>query len=99
MKGLTVSLSFFIQHSTSNIQHSAEPFVSRFDDESVERLRQLLAQRPAIEIDAPEHRRACVLVPLVRDLNGSWSILFSRRSDQLQSHSGQIAFPGGAVEA
>ena len=42
-------------------------------------------------------RRACVLVPLIRDHEG-WSILFSRRSDQLQAHGGQIAFPGGAVE-
>ena len=69
----------------------------RFDAEALGRLRELLAQRPAIEIDAPQHRRACVLVPLIAD-NGGWSILFSRRSDQLQAHSGQIAFPGGAVE-
>ena len=71
----------------------------RFDDGSLAQLRDLLAQRPAIEIDAPEHRRACVLVPLIRDPDGRWSILFSRRSDQLQAHSGQVAFPGGAAEA
>lgn len=70
----------------------------RFDDHSLATLRDLLARRPAIAIDAPEHRRACVLIPLIRDRDGSWSILFSRRSDQLQAHSGQIAFPGGAVE-
>src|SRR5260221_9170899 len=52
-----------------------------------------------MEIDAPELRRACVLIPLIRDRAGNWSILFSRRSDQLQAHSGQIAFPGGAVAA
>jgi mutator protein MutT len=69
----------------------------RFDDAALERLRDLLARRPAIAIDAPEYRRACVLVPLVRD-GGGWSILFSRRSANLQAHSGQIAFPGGAVE-
>lgn len=70
----------------------------RFDDAALGRLRVLLAKRPAIEIgDAPQLRRACVLVPLVRDGAG-WSLLFSRRSEQLQAHSGQIAFPGGAVE-
>lgn len=69
----------------------------RFDDAALARLRELLANRPAISIDAPQHRRACVLVPLVRD-DGGWSILFSRRSANLQAHSGQIAFPGGAVE-
>jgi 8-oxo-dGTP pyrophosphatase MutT (NUDIX family) len=71
--------------------------VSRFDDASIERLRRILERRPAIEIDAPEYRRACVLIPLVH-VDGEWSILFSRRSANLAAHSGQIAFPGGAVE-
>jgi 8-oxo-dGTP pyrophosphatase MutT (NUDIX family) len=71
--------------------------VPRFNDQSLERLQQILAQRPAVEINAPQYRRACVLVPLVRDDSG-WSILFSRRSANLAAHSGQVAFPGGAVE-
>jgi 8-oxo-dGTP pyrophosphatase MutT (NUDIX family) len=71
--------------------------VSRFTDASLDRLRQILANRPAIEIDAPEYRRACVLLPIVR-VHDEWSILFSRRSANLAAHSGQIAFPGGAVE-
>ncbi len=70
----------------------------RFDDTSLVHLRRILAARPAMEISAPELRRACVLIPLIRDLAGNWSILFSRRSEQLQAHRGQIAFPGGAVE-
>jgi mutator protein MutT len=69
----------------------------RFDDAALARLSAMLANRAAIAIDAPGHRRACVLVPLVRGEAG-WSILFSRRSANLQAHSGQIAFPGGAVE-
>jgi mutator protein MutT len=69
-----------------------------FDDAAADRLRALLAQRPAIEIDAPQHRRACVLIPLIRN-SGGWSILFTRRSEQLAAHSGQIAFPGGSVES
>ena len=70
--------------------------MKRFDDAALARLRELLARRPAIEIDAPQYRRACVLIPLVR--NDGWSLLFSRRSENLAAHSGQIAFPGGAVE-
>ncbi len=69
----------------------------RFDDAALARLRELVGKRPAIAIDAPQYRRACVLVPLVRD-DAGWSILFSRRSANLAAHSGQIAFPGGAVE-
>jgi mutator protein MutT len=68
-----------------------------FDDAAVERLRGLLAVRPAIEIDAPHLKRACVLIPLIRSGQG-WSILFTRRSENLAAHSGQIAFPGGGVE-
>jgi 8-oxo-dGTP pyrophosphatase MutT (NUDIX family) len=68
-----------------------------FDDAALARLREILAQRPAIEIVAPQHRRACVLIPLMRHGAG-WSILFTRRSENLAAHSGQIAFPGGAVE-
>lgn len=60
-------------------------------------LREVLARRPAIEIDAPQHRRACVLIPVIRNA-GSWSILFTQRAENLAAHSGQISFPGGSVE-
>lgn len=68
-----------------------------FDDAALGRLRALLARRPAIEIDAPEYRRAAVLLPLIRSAD-VWSILFTRRAENMAAHSGQIAFPGGAVE-
>ncbi|HVG25831.1 MAG TPA: CoA pyrophosphatase [Thermoanaerobaculia bacterium] len=69
-----------------------------FDDRALDELRALLAQRPAIEIVAPQHRRACVLIPLIRNRE-RWSILFTKRSEHLAAHGGQIAFPGGSVEA
>jgi 8-oxo-dGTP pyrophosphatase MutT (NUDIX family) len=72
--------------------------VSRFDDAALSRFRELVRHRPAVEIEAPQHRRAAVLIPLVRDHDGGWSLLFSRRSDDLPAHAGQVAFPGGAVE-
>lgn len=68
-----------------------------FDDVALERLRAVLAARPAIEITAPQYRRACVLVPLIRT-DGGWRILFTRRADNLAAHSGQIAFPGGSAD-
>lgn len=68
-----------------------------FDDAALARLREVLARHPAIEIKAPQHRRACVLLPLIRR-GAEWSILFTLRSEHLASHSGQIAFPGGSVE-
>lgn len=71
----------------------------RFDDAALSRLRELAGRHAAVEIEAPQHRRAAVLIPLVRDHDGGWSLVFSRRSDDLPAHAGQIAFPGGAVEA
>lgn len=68
-----------------------------FDDASLRRLRGHLAGRPAVEIESPQHRRACVLIPLIRDAGG-WGVLLSRRAENLAAHSGQIAFPGGVVE-
>jgi 8-oxo-dGTP pyrophosphatase MutT (NUDIX family) len=69
-----------------------------FGDAALERLRAILAQRPALEIDAADLRRACVLIPLIRRREGEWSLLLTRRSENLAAHSGQIAFPGGGVE-
>lgn len=66
-------------------------------DEDIARLRVILAERPADEILTTEHRRACVVLPLIRSAKG-WAILFSRRSESLPIHRGQIAFPGGSVE-
>lgn len=68
-----------------------------FDDAAMRRLRVRLASTRPIGIDAPQYRRASVLIPVVRDGAG-WSILFTRRAEHLVAHSGQIAFPGGAVE-
>lgn len=69
----------------------------RFDGAAAERLRQLLASRPADELEMPELRRACVVIPLVRR-GDDWALIFMRRSDEMRVHKGQVAFPGGAVE-
>lgn len=45
-----------------------------------------------------DHRiKAAVLIPLFL-LNGSWEVLFTRRSQSVQDHKGQVSFPGGAFE-
>ncbi len=40
---------------------------------------------------------AAVLVPLVFS-GGEWHLLFTRRTDRVQSHKGQVSFPGGACD-
>jgi len=45
----------------------------------------------------PGIKSSAVLVPLLRD-DTVWKLLFTRRSDQLADHRGQVSFPGGHVE-
>lgn len=41
---------------------------------------------------------AAVLIPLMA-AEGSWDVILTRRSAELADHPGQIAFPGGKVDA
>jgi len=40
---------------------------------------------------------AAVLAPLVRQ-DDEWHLLFTRRTDHVESHKGQVSFPGGACD-
>lgn len=40
---------------------------------------------------------AAVLVPLMR-FQEEWHILYTRRTDRVESHKGQVSFPGGACD-
>ncbi|MFQ5942054.1 MAG: NUDIX hydrolase [Anaerolineales bacterium] len=41
---------------------------------------------------------AAVLIPLYQE-EGAWKLLFTRRTDSVDVHAGQISFPGGRIEA
>jgi 8-oxo-dGTP pyrophosphatase MutT (NUDIX family) len=45
----------------------------------------------------PGLRDAAVLVPIV-DHGGEANVLLTKRTEKLRSHSGQVAFPGGAID-
>jgi len=63
-------------------------------------VRQSLAQfhRDPDSMRAPEHSQpSAVLVPLFASSDGP-RVLLTRRSELLNSHKGQIAFPGGRLE-
>jgi 8-oxo-dGTP pyrophosphatase MutT (NUDIX family) len=52
------------------------------------------------EIDLNEETRlkcAAVLIPLVWH-DDQWHLLFTRRTDTVESHKGQVSFPGGACD-
>ena len=40
---------------------------------------------------------AAVLIPLYRE-GGDWKLLFTRRTESVDIHAGQVSFPGGQIE-
>ena len=60
-------------------------------------LRQRLETPPPKRLPPSEERQAAVLVPLYVDANELWVVL-TRRAETLEKHSGQYAFPGGALD-
>ncbi len=65
----------------------------------IEQLRRALTRNDPTDRPAPGavKREAAVLVPIL-ERKGDLSIVYIRRSDHVESHRGQVAFPGGRVE-
>src|SRR5512145_2592599 len=68
----------------------------RFDD-AVLRIRAALAERPPVPLEVPSFRPAAVLVPVLDRPLGP-TLLFTRRTESVPAHKGEISFPGGARE-
>ena len=70
-------------------------------DLSVREIHQLLlsrlgtGRRKEIKIDG--FHRAAVLVPIVRSTD-TYELLFTKRTEVVETHKGQISFPGGMVD-
>ena len=74
------------------------------EDYISQRLQEALQQDPSSdgfsEIELNEETRlkcAAVLIPLVWH-DAQWHLLFTRRTDTVESHKGQVSFPGGACD-
>lgn len=63
-------------------------------------IRSALAERTPAVITSREgpFRRAAVLIPLFQ-ANGEYRVLFTKRTNRVEAHKGQISFPGGGVDA
>jgi 8-oxo-dGTP pyrophosphatase MutT (NUDIX family) len=60
-----------------------------------ERIRDIFTSLAPRSIDNESLARAAVLIPLIQN-DADWSVLLTRRTDQVRHHKGQISFPGGA---
>ncbi len=67
---------------------------------NVQRLRSHLAkaQPPPRDLLANNRKAAAVLIPIL-ERAGELRVVYIRRSDQVESHRGQVAFPGGRVDS
>jgi 8-oxo-dGTP pyrophosphatase MutT (NUDIX family) len=65
-----------------------------------EEISRLIRSQPAVPPDRAVDglRRAAVLIPFLQQQD-QWYLLFTRRTDTVQNHKGQVSFPGGASDA
>src|SRR5512139_876325 len=63
----------------------------------VDQIRIILSSRKRRVIEHPPFSHAAVLVPLFKKEDGC-HLLFTKRSDQVKHHKGEISFPGGVVD-
>ena len=63
----------------------------------IDQIRKMLSSRKRKVIEHPPFSHAAVLVPLFKK-GGDCHLLFTKRSDQVKYHKGEISFPGGVVD-
>ena len=70
-----------------------------FDEHTLQEIEKALRSLPrrVIPGHTPEERRAAVLVSLCT-VGGEPSFLFTKRTDDVPTHKGQVAFPGGMTD-
>jgi 8-oxo-dGTP pyrophosphatase MutT (NUDIX family) len=74
------------------------------EDTIVQKLHEAIESAPSsdgyADIDLTSDTRlkcAAVLVPLLQQ-DDEWHLLFTRRTDKVESHKGQVSFPGGGCD-
>ena len=63
----------------------------------IDQIRTTLSSRRRKVIEHPPFSHAAVLVPLFKK-GADCHLLFTKRSDEVKYHKGEISFPGGAVD-
>ncbi len=67
--------------------------------ESIDLLKTRLDKLPGCPVYCqPQNTCAGILIPLVK-IGEEWSLLFTRRSENVASHQNEVSFPGGSYES
>jgi hypothetical protein len=69
-----------------------------FEEKFITELRSILSKRERRVIEHPFFAHAAVLVPLFKK-GKDYHLLFTKRSEEVKYHKGEIYFPGGVDEA
>lgn len=72
------------------------PSILAFDDDERAKIRARLRALEVRRLTLPRPR-ACVLVPLCH-VRGEPSVLFTKRTETVGTHKGQVSFPGGRMD-
>lgn len=67
------------------------------DNPSIDRIKRIIAETPRNCIDDPSLTSAGIMV-LIFQKNGEDCILLQKRSNMVDSHKGEISFPGGKMD-
>ena len=67
------------------------------DEKLLKELQNILSTMERKIIGHPSFAHAAVLVPLFRKAK-DYHLLFTKRTDQVKYHKGEISFPGGMVD-
>lgn len=62
-----------------------------------EKLKKTFLERDRLEIEDDSLISSAVLIPLLKK-DGEYHLLFTKRTDTLRDHKGQVSFPGGRCE-
>jgi 8-oxo-dGTP pyrophosphatase MutT (NUDIX family) len=62
-----------------------------------QQIEKILREREKKKVSAENLKVSAVLIPLFYD-QGQYHVLFTERSDEVNSHKGQVCFPGGTQE-
>lgn len=63
------------------------------------KIKAALEQQPFKIIDEELFAKSAVLIPLVKDNNDEWNVLFQVRASHLKRQPGEICFPGGTLDS
>jgi len=89
---------FFISRNQTMSIQLPEEFITQRLHEAIQSADPSSDGYAEIDVTAQTQLKcAAVLVPLVWE-NDEWNLLYTRRTDKVESHKGQVSFPGGACD-